>query len=396
MNSSRRAGARALILPAAALAATTAVVAAGIATVSAILAREVVTPPGPDVPDTQVLGINEIEGTIVLSRTDFTVLPGQYGIWYGRPERLVRIGEVLAVGEHTVTRELPAQNLRGLVGHGGGRFTAWVEADPTTVAEHWENVHIPVENGVAPAWLFPVEEENAPWLVVVHGRGTRRGEGLRVVPTAQAAGYNVLLLSYRNDGDAPASADGRYGLGLTEWHDVDAALGWVRARSAARIVLMGWSMGGAVSLQTVLNGEHGAEISALLLDSPVIDWAEVLAFQASERRLPRPVRDIAVHLLGAGWASRITGLGEPVRLDRMNLVARADELRIPTLILHSVDDDVVPAEASQALAIERPDIVTLEEFSVARHTKLWNFDRDRWERLVHEWLEAQRDPSTQA
>ncbi|RLP76976.1 alpha/beta fold hydrolase [Mycetocola tolaasinivorans] len=391
MNPSRRAERRAFLLPLTAVAATTAVVAAGIAAVSAIMAREVLTPPGPDAPDTPVLGINEVAGTIVLGRTDFTVLPGQYGIWYGRPERLIRIGEVLEVGEKTVTRELPVQDLRGVVGHGHGRFTGWVDAEPAAVVEQWENVAIPVEGGIAPAWLIPSADASAdaPWLVVVHGRGTRRGEGLRAVPTAHAAGYHVLLLTYRNDGDAPFSTDRRYGLGQTEWADVDAALGWVRARSDARIVLMGWSMGGAIALQTVLNGEHHGDVHALLLDSPVINWHDVLSFQARERRLPRAVRDFAVHLIGANWARRITGLEAPVRLDDLNLVARAAELRIPTLILQSTDDDVVPANAAQALAAERPDTVDLEIFSVARHTKLWNFDRERWETRVRDWLDRQ-------
>ncbi|MCU1507048.1 MAG: alpha/beta fold hydrolase, partial [Microbacteriaceae bacterium] len=35
----------------------------------------------------------------------------------------------------------------------------------------------------------------------------------------------------------------------------------------------------------------------------------------------------------------------------------------------------------------RPDIVTLEAFTVARHTKLWNYDPDRWNRAIDGWLD---------
>ena len=46
----------------------------------------------------------------------------------------------------------------------------------------------------------------------------------------------------------------------------------------------------------------------------------------------------------------------------------------------------MPATASIALAAARPDIVTFEEFTVARHTKLWNYDRTRWEDAIRNWL----------
>ena len=57
------------------------------------------------------------------------------------------------------------------------------------------------------------------------------------------------------------------------------------------------------------------------------------------------------------------------------------------VLLHSVDDGFVPATASSALTAARPDIVTYEEFTIARHTKLWNFDRTRWEDAIRAWLD---------
>ncbi|GMA92441.1 alpha/beta hydrolase family protein [Homoserinibacter gongjuensis] len=84
----------------------------------------------------------------------------------------------------------------------------------------------------------------------------------------------------------------------------------------------------------------------------------------------------------------MTGLAEPLDLERMDFVSRAAELDRPILLLHSVDDGFVPATASIALADARPDIVTFEEFTVARHTKLWNYDRTRWEDAIRNWLAA--------
>ena len=67
------------------------------------------------------------------------------------------------------------------------------------------------------------------------------------------------------------------------------------------------------------------------------------------------------------------------------MLARAEELDIPILILHSDDDGFVPADASHALAEARPDIVTMPHFSGARHTKLWNYDQTGWTDAITGW-----------
>ena len=67
---------------------------------------------------------------------------------------------------------------------------------------------------------------------------------------------------------------------------------------------------------------------------------------------------------------------------------RAGELNVPILLLHSDDDGYIPATASSALARARPDIVTYEEFEVARHTQLWNYDPQRWTGAIADWLKA--------
>ena len=70
----------------------------------------------------------------------------------------------------------------------------------------------------------------------------------------------------------------------------------------------------------------------------------------------------------------------------MDWVSRAVELRTPTLILHSVDDEYVPYKPSALLAERNPEMVTFETFSQARHTKEWNVDPDDWDGAVARFL----------
>jgi alpha-beta hydrolase superfamily lysophospholipase len=220
----------------------------------------------------------------------------------------------------------------------------------------------------------------------VHGRAVRRQEGLRAVPSFHAAGYTALLISYRNDGDAPRSDDHRYGLGDTEWRDVDAAMRYALSNGAEELVLMGWSMGGATVMQAATRSALAKKVRGIVLESPVVDWVIALHYRGVANRLPAAVRSGALTLLSQGWARLLTGQNTPIDLERLDLVARSAELTVPILLFHSEDDGYVPVTGSAALALARPDIVRFEHFTGARHTKLWNYDPDRWNSAIRRWL----------
>ncbi|MBT1674604.1 alpha/beta hydrolase family protein, partial [Curtobacterium flaccumfaciens] len=230
------------------------------------------------------------------------------------------------------------------------------------------------------------DDPAAPWAVLVHGRGVTRAETIRAVPVFRAAGYSVVLASWRNDGVAPPSVDGRYGLGSTEWEDVDSVLRWLTAQDAQSVVLMGWSMGGAVVLQTLLRSRFAGLVDGVVLESPVVDWHAVLKSQSQLLRLPRPVRKVAQRLLRTPVLHRLAGLRAPVDLRELDMVTRSDELTVPILLLHSDDDGFVPSSASHDLARARPDLVRLEIQTTARHTKLWNHDADWFDARILAWL----------
>jgi pimeloyl-ACP methyl ester carboxylesterase len=99
------------------------------------------------------------------------------------------------------------------------------------------------------------------------------------------------------------------------------------------------------------------------------------------------VQDAALATLTHDWGGVATGLEASVDLDRLDFVARSGELETRTLLLHSDDDGYVSSASSRQLAEMRPDIVTFVPFSIARHTKLWNYDPERWTQSIRTWLE---------
>lgn len=237
----------------------------------------------------------------------------------------------------------------------------------------YTDIEVHADLGPMPAWLVPGAPGNGSppagrggtWAILVHGRGHGRIGMLRLLPEFHRAGLTSLVISYRNDVAAPASPDGLYHLGDTEWFDLEAAVSEARRRGADRIVLAGDSMGAAVVLQFVQRSRLADGVAALIFDAPVLDWTATLALAAEVRRLPRALaavaREIARRRISIEW-------------DRFDQVQRATELRLPMLIVHGQSDTTVPLATSQAIARRRPDLVTLVPVPGAEHAESWKVD----------------------
>ncbi|MHA7144898.1 alpha/beta hydrolase family protein [Arthrobacter sp. TmT3-37] len=355
-------------------------------------ARQIVTPARRRDENLEILAVVGQAGnrTVILPANEDTTIEGTYSLHFDGGAGHARVGAIRSYvpREGTVEREVEEVYAGDLTSATRGWWGGAVYPSPAAMGFAEEEVSIPVEGGSAPAWLVRAEAPARTWAIMVHGRGASRAEALRAVPPARRLGMTSLVLSYRNDGEAPSAPDGRYGLGMTEWHDVDAAIDFAVSSGARDVVLFGWSMGGAIVLQTADLSRHRRRIAALVLDGPVVNWIEVLAHHAELNRIPAPVGRLGQYLLASRRARRITGLAAPLDLKSMDWIARAEQLTLPTLVLHSEDDEFVPIGPSAELAARNPAFVTLERFHRARHTKEWNLDPERWEAVVERWLDA--------
>lgn len=354
---------------------------------AAYFARKALTPDRQRPDDTQILAVGD--ATVTLDITPETVMPGRYGLWLDSSRGHVRLGDVVAQDDErgTVRREVLGVDY-GVLAPGFARWNQYYFAGPPDRALRvpTEYVDVPTELGTMPAWVIRAERPSDRWAVLVHGRGARRDEGLRAVKPLRDNGINVIIPSYRNDLGARSGPDGRYNLGLSEWRDIeDAGLAAVQ-RGARELILVGWSMGGAIILQTLSRSWLADHVSRVVLDGPVIDWGDVLAHHARAHKVPAPIGGLSRALMGRRSARRLVGVHSPVDVAKTNWVQRAGELRHPMLVIHSVDDEFVPVGPSLELAAARPDLVTMEPWDTARHTKEWNVDPERWERCVADFV----------
>jgi alpha-beta hydrolase superfamily lysophospholipase len=385
MSATRRGAVRGAVLGASLAVAA----GAGLSAIATAYARKVVTPDAERPDDVEVLAVGA--GSVTLRATPETVAPGRYGLWLDGGAGHARLAQVIDHDEQarTVTRRLVGVD-RGRLLEGAARWNQYFYAGtPAAVGLAFEDVEVPTDLGPMPAWFVPPAQgvpARDTWAVLVHGRGATREECLRALPVLHRLGFPALVVSYRNDVGAPRTPGGRYHLGDAEWSDVEAALLVAAERGAADVVLFGWSMGGAIALQVVARSWLADRVRAVVLDAPVLDWRHVLDHHARLNGLPDAIGRLAQSVLQHRSARRLLGVDAPLSLDRLDWVTRAAELRVPLLILHSDDDEFVPAEPSRRLAAARPDVVTYVPSRGARHTKEWNVDPERWDSAVARFL----------
>jgi pimeloyl-ACP methyl ester carboxylesterase len=313
-------------------------------------------------------------GRIELEREEASEQPGVYGLsWDGGHAIL---GPALATSRETVTRRV--SDVRGYLTSdtSAGIDGLVYSGDPgQSLGLPYRDVAIDGPLGPLPAWLVP--ERGRTWAIVVHGHNGSRQDGLEIAPTLHGAGLPTLFVSYRNDPGVAPSPDGHHHLGLTEWEDVDAAARYAVRQGARRLVLVGFSMGGAVIGRFMAESPRAERVAALVLDAPVLDWRETLEFNATEMGLPSLVA------LPLGWA---IGARIDVDWEALDYESHLNDFELPILLFHGDEDELVPVETSRALAESLPGRVTYVEVPRADHVQAWNLAPRPYERRLRRFL----------
>jgi alpha-beta hydrolase superfamily lysophospholipase len=362
------------------LGGATAIAAASLAGWATVrIAKALVTPAGRHREKIRVVATGD--GTVTLLADKDTLTPGVFSLYWGNRSGHARIGQVLGKDAKagTVTRRVEAIYAGRLEPGTSGYWSGYVYPSPGAAGLPSEDITLP---GSAPAWLIPGADQSS-WVIHVHGLGGRRATGLRTAPFFHRHGLTQLLISYRGDGDAPPTADGKHHLGVSELADVDAALAYAAGQGASSIVLSGWSMGAIMALAAAHTSEHRHLIRGLVLTAPVLDWHQTVLSNMAAVRLPAALAVGASRVLG-GPLYRFAGLHQPLDLRVLGFTEVAPP--VPVIILHGGGDASTPIRVSEEFAARFPDLVRLVRFPACRHTQEWNSWPELWEGSVAGWL----------
>lgn len=221
-------------------------------------------------------------------------------------------------------------------------------------------------------WWIPADDSRGT-IILCHGI---RGDRLTMFSRAdflQAAGYSILLIDLQAHGE---SSGANVTAGHKERNDVEAAVAYVRGRTAGPIAIVGWSLGGAA---TVL--AHDLQVDAVVLESvyPTIG-------QAIYNRVYAKLgwfADVPAKSLMTYFEWRL-GVSE----DDLRPIDRIGGLNCPVLIMNGDADlhtTATEAERMYAAASEPKKLVLVLG---AGHVDLHAFNTKQYEREVLTFLDT--------
>ncbi|AWN22458.1 alpha/beta hydrolase [Deinococcus irradiatisoli] len=337
------------------------------------------------VPRTRVWSVSR-EGTetlLKLTRNAVTARAGVLTLDWDRADGGALLGPVIEGGSGWVTRPL----LRGGVYLHPGlsvRPSSMGLGTPAGRGLVFDNLTLEGEHGPLPAWFVPGQpaagqsgEATTDWVIIMHGYQGLRQDALRFLPTYHDLGLNSLVVTYRNAHGAGRTPQGVYRLSADEWEDLEVAVRYARAQGARRIVLMGLSMGGSITLAFMRRSPLSQHIDGVILDSPALEWRELIRHHAVRYRLP---------VFLAPIVAKLTTLKSGQDFDAVDHFQHAHVYDRHMLIFHGSADNTVPVRQLDRLAEARPDLIEYVRVEGGEHLRNWNMDPERYERHLRQYL----------
>jgi pimeloyl-ACP methyl ester carboxylesterase len=229
----------------------------------------------------------------------------------------------------------------------------------------YETVEVLTEDGERlHAWWVPAERPRGA-VLLFHGNAGNISHRVEYLPVFHRLGYSTFLVDYRGYGRSTGSPSeaGTYRDALAAWRHLTGTLGV----APGDVVLFGESLGGAVASWLAARHPPRALVLASTFTSATDLGAEIYWFL--------PVRLIS-------------------RIGYDNL-ANLKSIRVPVLIAHSRDDEIVPFSHGERLyaAAHAP-----KQFLEMRggHNSAFVFAREAWVNTLAEFLARHAPPERAA
>lgn len=235
-------------------------------------------------------------------------------------------------------------------------------------------------------WWIPAQVEGEVkksryTVILSHGyHNVRTLEGIALfdlVKRITASGYHVMMYDFRHCG----FSEGKMSTGgYLERYDLLSAIHYVKTKKHCRhIVLMGWSMGAAVS---IMAGAMAKEVKGIIADSPYADLKGYLYENMSRfTKLPRfPFSYLTVSLSGH-WLR--------MNMKEVSPLESAKQLgRRPLLLIHAEEDEVIPYQDTLTIyeAIKEKGQVDYWVPTVKGHIRSYIHEKKMYEEKVLSFL----------
>ena len=245
---------------------------------------------------------------------------------------------------------------------------------PKSVSDtDYEYIEYESDLGMFPAYLTSEGETGV--VIFVHGfRGAfeRDFTAMLRAPDFENLGYRSMIISYRNDANAPKDPSGLYQYGVTEWIDLDNAIKYVEQNiDPDKIVLWGTSGGGGPVTSWLQNNPDSERVDGIIFEAPVISFWESVEVNGKARYPFIPE-------LFFPYIKLFTEIRYGVDFDTMDFRDALVKSEVPVLLFHGDDDEWVPVDMSDYIAENRRTNFTYIRMSNVGHVTSWNADPVRY------------------
>ncbi|UTW47066.1 alpha/beta hydrolase [Bacterioplanoides sp. SCSIO 12839] len=215
----------------------------------------------------------------------------------------------------------------------------WIQT-PANLGLEYEDVWLSAADGTGlHAWWIPAQGSTSHTNQVVlylHGNAENISSHVRSVAWMPERGIDVLALDYRGFGASEGQA-----IMPGVLQDIEAAAAWIRQTYPDKeLVVLGQSIGAALAVNFVAQAGERYQVQALVLEAPFAGFP-----------------DIARSALTGTWLGWIFVPATWLIPSDWDPQDKAAQIRIPTLMMHSKDDQVIPVQQGrkvfQNLAGER-------------------------------------------
>lgn len=209
------------------------------------------------------------------------------------------------------------------------------------------------------SWYFPKNGARCG-VILQHGHTSRKFGMLKFAPVFRRYGCHLLLVDARYHGES----EGKYcTYGYHEKKDMVQIIDWFRKKTgleASKIGLMGASMGGSIVMLTA--AEYPEPLAFVFADSTYTDIYSIL----TQKAVKRYGSWMNILFPGAEWLSNLRA---DFKLKEVSPLKAAAHVKIPVMLVHSIDDDLISAAHSEKIyraVVHEKKMIYLTSFG-ARH-----------------------------
>ncbi|MEY5062490.1 MAG: hypothetical protein RLZZ112_454 [Verrucomicrobiota bacterium] len=210
--------------------------------------------------------------------------------------------------------------------------TARPSLNPSRMGLVCEEVELRTEDGFRlTAWWMPTGKPERSPIVILHGLGASKAHMIDYILFAQEQGNPTLAIDFRGHGGSDPSLTS---IGFYESRDAEAAMQFVRQRGAGDPVLWGTSMG---AVSALLAAARDGSAAGIIADAPFDTYRNTVLHHAKlfYGLSEFPLITLAMPMI----ESRVR-----FRVDEVDCLRAAEQIRAPMLVLAGEEDARMPPE----------------------------------------------------